>query len=339
MSEDKLVPTVRTALAVASPGPWKLRPRDVAFDQWPEEEWDRRALGWSDEHFLQFDIEGPAPVFGRGDFNGGDAVLVTHAVEWLTSLCERVEALEKDAAYNVAVGNSIRRAHEALKAKVEALERERDSLDTAGVALNLMLEKQVADVARLTQEKADWTREREQFVKAVIYEHEEGEKSIAALALAQRERDRYRETNESVAVCANHTEDILSAEECVVCARQKAEADAAAVRELMNVYNLGGWTDSVGPMKRALQAEAALAALKADVMSLSHPVCQQLLKVCQQLLKDKRLTESALAALETLANRYARHDSDCDVTPNHPKRCRCGYLAAVRAALGEGRQG
>jgi len=96
MSEDKLVPTVRTALAVASPGPWKLRPRDVAFDQWPEEEWDRRALGWSDGHVLQFDIEGPAPVFGRGDFNGGDAVLVTHAVEWLTSLCERVEALEKE---------------------------------------------------------------------------------------------------------------------------------------------------------------------------------------------------------------------------------------------------
>ena len=40
-----------------------------------------------------------------------------------------------------------------------------------------------------------------------------------------------------------------------------AEADAAAVRELMNVYNLGGWTDAVAPMKRALKAEADLKAL------------------------------------------------------------------------------
>ena len=76
-----------------------------------------------------------------------------------------------------------------------------------------------------------------------------------------------------------------------MCARQKAEADAAAVRELMNVYNLGGWTDSVGPMKRALQAEAELAALKTDVMSLSHPVCQQ-------LLTDKREAEARVEALE-----------------------------------------
>jgi multidrug resistance efflux pump len=32
-----------------------------------------------------------------------------------------------------------------------------------------------------------------------------------------------------------------------------SEAELAAVRELMNVYNLGGWTDAIGPMKRALQ--------------------------------------------------------------------------------------
>lgn len=37
----------------------------------------------------------------------------------------------------------------------------------------------------------------------------------------------------------------------------EAKADAAAVRELMNVYNLGGWTDAVEPMKRALRAESA----------------------------------------------------------------------------------
>lgn len=41
---------------------------------------------------------------------------------------------------------------------------------------------------------------------------------------------------------------------------ETAEADAAAVRELMNVYDLGGWTDAVAPMKRALTAESKLAA-------------------------------------------------------------------------------
>lgn len=38
--------------------------------------------------------------------------------------------------------------------------------------------------------------------------------------------------------------------------RDMAKADAAAVRCLMNSYNLGGWTDALGPMERALVAEA-----------------------------------------------------------------------------------
>jgi uncharacterized membrane protein len=37
------------------------------------------------------------------------------------------------------------------------------------------------------------------------------------------------------------------------------EAELAAIRELMNCYNIGGWTDSIEPMKRALKAEAELA--------------------------------------------------------------------------------
>jgi hypothetical protein len=41
--------------------------------------------------------------------------------------------------------------------------------------------------------------------------------------------------------------------------RDEARADAAAVRELMNVHNLGGWTDALGPMKRAIAAEAHVA--------------------------------------------------------------------------------
>jgi hypothetical protein len=42
----------------------------------------------------------------------------------------------------------------------------------------------------------------------------------------------------------------------------KLEADNAAIRELMNTYNLGGWTDAIEPMKRALKAEAKIAVLE-----------------------------------------------------------------------------
>lgn len=40
--------------------------------------------------------------------------------------------------------------------------------------------------------------------------------------------------------------------------RVKVERDA--IRELMNSYNLGGWTDAIAPMKRALAAESKLTA-------------------------------------------------------------------------------
>lgn len=45
---------------------------------------------------------------------------------------------------------------------------------------------------------------------------------------------------------------------------EHAESEFAAVRELMNIYNLGGWTDAVAPMQRALKAEAEEAALAAE---------------------------------------------------------------------------
>jgi len=40
---------------------------------------------------------------------------------------------------------------------------------------------------------------------------------------------------------------------------ERLRAENAAIRELMNVYNLGGWTDVIGPIQRALAAEARLA--------------------------------------------------------------------------------
>ena len=47
-------------------------------------------------------------------------------------------------------------------------------------------------------------------------------------------------------------------------------AENAALRELLNVYNLGGWTDAVGPMQRALKAETENAALRADAERLQY---------------------------------------------------------------------
>lgn len=55
----------------------------------------------------------------------------------------------------------------------------------------------------------------------------------ASLAAARAEAKSYRETNESVAVCANHTEDILYSDECpcVICELHTAHADLAALRQ------------------------------------------------------------------------------------------------------------
>ena len=50
--------------------------------------------------------------------------------------------------------------------------------------------------------------------------------------------------------------------------RDDAIADATAVRELMNCYNLGGWTDSVSVMQRALKAEAERDAALKDAKRL-----------------------------------------------------------------------
>lgn len=41
------------------------------------------------------------------------------------------------------------------------------------------------------------------------------------------------------------------------------QVENAAIRELMAVYNLGGWTDALGPMQRALKAEAKNKQLRA----------------------------------------------------------------------------
>ncbi len=64
----------------------------------------------------------------------------------------------------------------------------------------------------------------------------------AALAEALRQRDNWHEQNDMA-----------------LTSLAQAQRNEAAIRELMNVYNLGGWTDAEGPMKRALAAEAIVA--------------------------------------------------------------------------------
>lgn len=44
----------------------------------------------------------------------------------------------------------------------------------------------------------------------------------------------------------------------------EAENERDAIRELMKCYNVGGWTDAITPMKRALQAEAQRDAIAKD---------------------------------------------------------------------------
>lgn len=45
---------------------------------------------------------------------------------------------------------------------------------------------------------------------------------------------------------------------------ERLQSEVAALRELMNVYNLGGWTDSERLMRERNEARAELAALRAD---------------------------------------------------------------------------
>ena len=57
-----------------TPGPWQAKCRDITYvdgTDWPENE------------FLQWEVEGPRTVWGRGAFLQGDAYLVAAAPELL----------------------------------------------------------------------------------------------------------------------------------------------------------------------------------------------------------------------------------------------------------------
>jgi hypothetical protein len=96
----------------------------------------------------------------------------------LASLCERVEAAEKDIAWRVEMGNRIGKEHEALKAKVEALENERpedrcrccDGQMEAWVPESKLV-KAKADVERLTRERDEARADADRRVELVATAH------------------------------------------------------------------------------------------------------------------------------------------------------------------------
>lgn len=45
---------------------------------------------------------------------------------------------------------------------------------------------------------------------------------------------------------------------------ERLKAENVAIRHLMDCYNVGGWTDAISPMERALKAEAELAAIRSQ---------------------------------------------------------------------------
>ena len=53
---------------------------------------------------------------------------------------------------------------------------------------------------------------------------------------------------------------------------EKEKRERVAITELMNCYNVGGWTDAVGPMLRAQQAEAERDKLRAALAALKEQV-------------------------------------------------------------------
>lgn len=88
----------------------------------------------------------------------------------------------------------------------------------------------------------------------------EGELIMLEIA-CQESQDSYRIVSES-------TDDLerrlhASEAEC-----KELRASAGAIRELMNCYNLGGWTDAESAMKRALAAESEVADMKHDMERL-----------------------------------------------------------------------
>jgi hypothetical protein len=89
----------------------------------------------------------------------------------------------------------------------------------------------------------------------------------------------------------------------------KAEADVERLAKAEQNYQRHAQEDA----QTIIDLTAQVAVLEADVMSLSHPVCQR-------LLQDKRKAESELAALKVLLRQcWGAIEPDC--ASNHDGEC------------------
>lgn len=90
----------------ATVGPWVAYCRDVGNPS--------NDPSWPVDRFLQFEVNGPAEVWGRGAFTGHDADFIAHArddIPWLLSALRAAEARARAAEAVVEAMRRISRMH------------------------------------------------------------------------------------------------------------------------------------------------------------------------------------------------------------------------------------
>jgi hypothetical protein len=112
---------IRERAEKATPGPWRAECRSVGNEE--------NDPAWPPDDFLQFELHGPAPVMGRGDFVGRDADFIAHARSDIPDLLEHIEGLEAHVALLKASLKQATKAEERTRALEEALGEYWDAFD------------------------------------------------------------------------------------------------------------------------------------------------------------------------------------------------------------------
>ena len=86
-----------------TPGPWKATCRDMTY----------KGGDWSEDEFLQWEVEGPRAPFGRGDFFQADARLIAAAPDLLEALRQIEAATVDGGTVNTIARAAIAKAEEA----------------------------------------------------------------------------------------------------------------------------------------------------------------------------------------------------------------------------------
>jgi hypothetical protein len=110
----------------ATVGPWESWCRDVGNPNGDPV--------WDENHFLQFEIKGPRPVYGRGDFVGRDSDFIAHARTDIPTLLATIEELRETIAILGRSVNSTADMVTERNAKIaalhEALAQARNALES-----------------------------------------------------------------------------------------------------------------------------------------------------------------------------------------------------------------